>query len=527
MLGVMIDCSRNAVMTVAAVKEYVNLLEKMGYDTLMLYTEDTYVVDDEPYFGYMRGRYTKEELKEIDIYCRGKGVDLIPCIQTLAHLNGIFQVSDTYASIRDCDDILLIEDERTYQLIDHMFVSLAECFTSRKVHIGMDEADKVGLGVYLKKHGYEERFDLINRHLHKVCDIAGQYGFAPMIWSDMFCRLAAGTSGYYDGADLDKIRAKADLPKQISMVYWDYYSTDYEHYVKMIRTNHAFARPVIFAGGAWTWKGFMPDNALSFKTMEPALKACIEEGVEDVIMTMWGDDGAECSRLSVLPMLLYAAETMRGNTDMGFIKQKFAELTGMDWEDFMLLDQLDAEHGTHGNNPSKYLLYNDPFMGLSDYRVMPGDGEYYRGLRERLEQVKTAPQFCHMFDMAIALCKALEIKTELGIDTRKFYLAGDREGLRKIATEKYMDAEHKIEEFYNAFAIQWFMENKPFGFDIQDIRIGGLIWRLKQCRQRLLDYTDGKIDRIPELEETILENTNKPFWGTCATPNVVSHMYFG
>ena len=32
----------------------------------MLYTEDTYEVDGQPYFGYMRGRYSKEEMKEID-----------------------------------------------------------------------------------------------------------------------------------------------------------------------------------------------------------------------------------------------------------------------------------------------------------------------------------------------------------------------------------------------------------------------------------------------------------------------------
>ena len=34
----------------------------------MLYTEDTYEVDNEPYFGYMRGRYSADELRELDDY---------------------------------------------------------------------------------------------------------------------------------------------------------------------------------------------------------------------------------------------------------------------------------------------------------------------------------------------------------------------------------------------------------------------------------------------------------------------------
>ena len=68
MLGVMLDCSRNAVLKPEKVKEFARIIRKMGYDTLMLYTEDTYEIESQPYFGYLRGKYTKEELKDIDKY---------------------------------------------------------------------------------------------------------------------------------------------------------------------------------------------------------------------------------------------------------------------------------------------------------------------------------------------------------------------------------------------------------------------------------------------------------------------------
>ena len=164
-LGTMIDCSRNAVMSIAALKKWIDITSSLGYNTVMLYTEDTYEVDDNPYFGYLRGRYSKAELKEADTFCHENGVELIPCVQTLAHLNAIFKWQEVYGDINDTADILLADDEKTYNLIDKMFATLSQCFTSRKIHIGMDEAYMVGLGKYRDKHGDADRFDVINRHL--------------------------------------------------------------------------------------------------------------------------------------------------------------------------------------------------------------------------------------------------------------------------------------------------------------------------------------------------------------------------
>ena len=87
-LGVMIDMSRNAVMSVDALKKYFVCLQKMGYNCAMLYTEDTYEVEGEPYFGYMRGGYSMAQLRELDEYAASLGIELVPCIQTLAHLQG-------------------------------------------------------------------------------------------------------------------------------------------------------------------------------------------------------------------------------------------------------------------------------------------------------------------------------------------------------------------------------------------------------------------------------------------------------
>ena len=84
-LGVMIDVSRGAVLKVETVKDVMRTIAKMGYNRMMLYTEDTFLVDTYPYFGYMRGAYTEEELKEIVSYGEKLGIECVPCIETLSH----------------------------------------------------------------------------------------------------------------------------------------------------------------------------------------------------------------------------------------------------------------------------------------------------------------------------------------------------------------------------------------------------------------------------------------------------------
>ena len=87
MLCYMADNSRNAVFNIPSAKKMIRYLASMGYNSMMLYTEDTYEIPGYKYFGYMRGRFSAEELKELDGYADSFGIELIPCIQTLAHLD--------------------------------------------------------------------------------------------------------------------------------------------------------------------------------------------------------------------------------------------------------------------------------------------------------------------------------------------------------------------------------------------------------------------------------------------------------
>ena len=531
MRGVMVDCSRNAVMSVKAIKRFVLLLEKMNYDTLLLYIEDTYEVDSEPLFGHLRGRYSKEEIREIDSFCISHGIELIPCIQTLAHLNAVFKWHEEYDRINDCNDILLVDEADTYKLIARMFSSLADCVTSKKINIGMDEAFMMTFGRYRKKHGIGDRLEIILRHLNKVCDIAKKYGRQPMVWADMICTLAAQSSNYYDDLTVEKAKSMKGIPENVPLIYWDYAGTDYDLYTARIEKLSAFGSPVIFAGGAWGWNGFTPDNQFSIDNTKVAVKACMDNGIDDMFLTLWGDDGGECSRFALLPTLANVTGLCE-NKSLEQIKSDFYYITGMSYDDFMLLDLLDVamegdtlyQDRPYYNKFTKLWLYNDPFMGMADYRITGKENAHYKDVYNKLSAVKPTEDYRLLFGYAAALADLLSVKTELGVKTRNAYKANDKNLLLEIAERDYTAAMEKLNTFHRVYQKFWFSENKPYGFDIQDVRLGGLLKRLESCKNRLIDYCGGKTDSIPELEEPIIASARNASWGGMVSPNVITHI---
>lgn len=533
--GTMLDCSRNAVMTAESVKRWIDLTAKLGCNTLHLYMEDTYEVDGQPYFGHLRGRYSKAELKQIDAYAAAHGMQVIPCIQTLAHVNALFHWP-VYREIRDAADILLTGDERTYALVDGMFRTLRECLRTNIVNIGMDEADLLGLGKYLTLHGYRDRFSILMEHLRRVSEMAKKYGFELLMWGDMFFRLAGGDyfTNFNQDPKLGEIpeEVRQLVPENIHLVYWDYFSRDRQSYERNIDAHNAIKSGSWFAGGLWTWAGFAPHNTFSIATMREAMKACHAKGVENVVMTMWGDNGAECSKFAVLPALFTVSQMAQDIDDVETIHANFEREFGIPFEDFRALDLIGTQNDSAEAiyNPEKYLLYCDPFMGQFDNRVKSGDAAGYADCAARLAVYADHAEYGYLFRSLRALCAFLSVKADLGIRTRAAYLSGDKKAAKALCAD-YDAALERLDAFYAAYEQQWMHENKPQGFDVVDLRIGGQRQRLLHCRERLLAYAEGRLDRIEELEEPVLDccceekadgqATRAIFWHEIASANVI------
>lgn len=295
------------------------------------------------------------------------------------------------------------------------------------------------------------------------------------------------------------------------------------------------SKNVWFAGGAWGWHGFTPFNQHSIKNSIAALDACKENKVKNIFMTMWGNDGCESSNYALLPSLLYIAEYAKGNTDEERIKAKFKRIVGIDYDDFMLIDkpnQVDMNTTSKlPPNPVKYMFYSDYMSDFLDATVRDdvNSYEYYDDIAKKLYAVaKKSRKYGYLFDAAAKMCDVMKYKYELGKKTRTAYEKGDKTELERLAKIDYVEVAKDMRKFGAAFEKQWYKENKPQGFDVQDHRIGGMIYRTDACRRRILDYVAGKIDSIPEYEEALLNAYgNQPSsieaFKSYSTVNVISH----
>ncbi len=526
MLCYMADMSRNAVYNIPSAKRMIRYLALMGYDSLMLYTEDTYEVPEYPYFGHMRGRFSKDELREIDDYADMFGIEVIPCIQTLAHLSttlhwpGLRGFSDT-------GDIMMVGDENTYKFIDSCLKVCLECFRSRRINVGMDEAHALGLGRYLGKNGYRPATEIMLEHLERVVELCRENGLYPMIWSDMFFRMAFG--GQYrvrSGEIAEEVINK--VPEGLTIIYWDYYSLDEQIFSHMVDCHLKFKNPTAFAGGAWKWSGMAPHNRFSLASTKLQMDICSEKGLTNVIVTAWGDNGGEAAQFSVLPTMLYFAEHGYCHADPPAERLEARSMAcfNIGYEDFLTIDAPNELPGISLEagrplNPSRYLLYNDPLEGLLDAHMdaeTASDG--FMTAAQRLLLHGDHPQLGYMFTTLGELSLFLSMKCDVSLRLRRAYAEGDRIELAFIAQENIPEMLEQLDVFIEAYRNQWYLENKTFGFSVSELRLGGLKERLISTADRILGYLAGQYEKIEELEQPMLSFDGRSGEALAAQPYI-------
>lgn len=505
-LGVMLDASRNGVYRIDTLRDLILRAALMGIDTCMLYCEDTYEVPGEPFFGYLRGPYSRQELSGLDDFAAALGVEIFPCIQTLGHLERVLQWP-AYGELRDDERILLAGAPGTYELLEKMIAAASTPFRSRRINLGMDEASGIGQGRYKTLFGEKRPFDIMNEHLGKVRDLCAGLGLRPMIWSDMYFRLGSKTHGYYDPEWRLPEGVVEKIPRDVELVYWDYYHEDGDFYRNMIRKHRQLGSEPLVALGSWSWNRFWSELDYASRTIGPGMRACREEGVREVFLTNWGDDGMEVDIRSALPAWqLFAEYGWAEDPQEGAVTraaaQGFRGSTGGDYGAWIEASALDRPPGVRSRpvNPSKVLLYADELLGLwgPDFPV-EGLSAHYAALAERLEAAASAGGADARLGFPGLLARVLSKKTALRPRLVAAYRARDLSALRGIVASELPALLREVDELWRAHRVLWLSTYKPFGLEVLEARYGFVRTRLASLGERLADYLDGGAS-IPELE---------------------------
>ena len=515
-LGIMLDCSRNRVMTVEHLKSYLVRLSLMGYNQVLLYCEDTYELPGEPLFGYMRGAYSEKELREIDDFADCLGIEVIGCIELLGHMNQMLKWWH-YADVKDTAEVLLIDEPKTYELIEKAIAMWERALRSRRIHIGMDEAHDMGRGRYWDKFGTADHFELFNRHLDKVNRICKSHGLKAMIWSDMYFRIADRQNHdyYHDLPIPPEVAAK--IPRDVQLVYWDYYHEDKDFYLKMIQHHRDLGFEPPLGSGVWTWGPmFWYNKGLTERTALPGLAAAREARLKEVFFTMWGDDGAMCDYDSALAGLARCADVAFGGTaaDAAATARRFQAICGASYDGVQLAGELQDRvfrfknaKGVEVGAPAGLLFFDDPLLGIGmeTFKAAAGDPQVEQKMLERLKQCQNHLRHfrstaCGDFPNLNNFLRAMILKLELRMRLTAAYDARDRQQLKHLATMGVRNLQTALDKFAKSARKQWLATTKPFGLEVLDSRIATLSARLDTLAMRVKDFVAGKVDKLEELE---------------------------
>jgi len=508
-IGPMLDVSRGGVMNVDGVKKMIDKVSTLGMNMLMLYTEAHFEMEKYPLFGYMIGKYKISELWEIDRYGDEHGVEIIPCVQTLGHLEKYMKYGEVPS---ENSRVLLCGDERTYEFIEEIVKTMSIAFKSRNIHIGMDEAEGLGMGNYFKKHGLCDKGEILNKHLRRVIDITKKYGYEPMMWSDMYYSTISGSDYYKRGYEIPESVIDG-APEDIMHVYWDYYHCDYEFYEEKLTQEARFKNKIGFAGGVWTWDGFLPNFSHTYNTMKPALECSIDRNIDFMLATLWGNDGCETDyHLALSGLAIFSEYCYRGKEctkDEIFEVSKYICGEGEELT-YAISDFWMGESGAE--RVGKGIIYSDllidTYCRTTDFDAVL---KTYGKALEIIEKHKDIEGYSYYK----AVFEAAFVKAEIMGKLRHSYKSGDTETIKIISSSLIPDLRIKLRKMYEEFKKRWFMHYKAVGFERFPARFGGMDLRLEYVNETLCKYLNGEIMQIEELEEEV-NHTLKQTWKDAA-----------
>ena len=494
--GTMVDLSRNAVFKVDYFKQVLYKKALLGFNVVWLYMEDVYTLEDYPKFGYLRGRYTLNQLKELDDYANYLGIELVPCIQTLGHM-GQFLRWPSSAPFKDQSDVLMMRE--SIPLIHAMISFCKKAFRTTQIHVGMDETFGFGFGQHYKKYGYEDPESLFIEHLNTVNNICLNVGYKDvLIWSDMFFRHRSQTNYYYDTEITFDQAFIQKIPNNVGLVYWDYYNHKPDIYDKMLQKHLQMNRRVVMASGVWIWTKLAYDHEQTKRTAALAIDATKELGIKEIIFTQWQDDGAyvdyETSFHGLFDVTQWACEHKVSEDYLLY-------LTHNSLNNHLSISQVNRL----GFDPVR-LLWDDLCLGIYLNDLVGYDSSklatYIRKTKHHIKNMRQIDAYHHRL-IAEVLCVKLEIRVSI----LEGYFTTYDFSHTMVLLKRF---KRLMSSLVNSFDEMWHNRYTPFGLEVLQTRLFAQIKRAEELAYWIHAYSNKEIDRIPFLEETL---SKEPYIG--------------
>ncbi|MCI4437783.1 MAG: beta-N-acetylhexosaminidase, partial [Ignisphaera sp.] len=451
--GFHLDVARGGVPTVDYLKKLLKWLFLLKYNYLALYLEDLFPWERYPDIGVHRGRYTRDELREVIEYGQRLGIEVFPSLELLGHMENILMLPPymRYSEWHNPGEgVLNVADEEARRFGLNLLEEVLDFFPSRYIHIGGDETWALGRGKSLDVTGVFRGPELYEEYTRLLVEAVARRGKVPMIWGDMI------RAAYLRESEKALWRRVLESPiwREAVIANWDYSPRDIEHFRKVIRELSEKGLKQVVAPGLWNWNRFYPDYVTALTNLRNFLTAAREDqSVIGFLVTAWGDDGSECLFTYLNPLILAAMEIAEGS---GSWEEKWIALTG---EDRRVTEarKIFGEVDTVVNEWSTRWGFWLPKQVLLKTRTLRMYEKYLP--KELLDRLRKD------LEKALEASKGVELPKELQF-IKEFYEATLKALNGSIRVSDYI----RLAEMYRDL---WLSERKPHGLE----EVIGKFWR--------------------------------------------------
>lgn len=283
--GFMMDLGHGQLLRVAEIERQIDHLARFKANQYYFYSEATIELD-----GYElvnpKGRYTRDEIRDIIGYARQRHVDVVPCLELYGHLHDLFRVEQF-------SDLSLLRyggefdprNPKVLQVLDGLVEQTAKLFESPWYHVGFDEPWALGkIGATEGTDPFRVYIDVL-RH---VAEQAQKHNKRLMFWADML-----------SGARIFSAHPEliSELPKGTIAVPWVY--DDRPDFVPYLEPLAKANIPTVSAPGVWNWNEVFPDYHKSFRNINGLVGTGKRYNTLGSLTTGWTDSAQTIYRMSL------------------------------------------------------------------------------------------------------------------------------------------------------------------------------------------------------------------------------------
>ena len=290
--GVMLDISRDKVPTMATLQSMIDRLASLKVNQVQLYAEHTFAYSNHHEVHAAASPLDAGEIRELDEFCAARHVELVPNQNCLGHMNR-WLAHERYRGLAIepngfVDPYGITRAPMTIEptnpgslaLVRELLGELLPLFSSRRVHVGLDEAWEL-------PHARIGDFLGWVRTLRALPELAGR---EMLMWGDMVT------------ARPDDI---AGLPDGVTVCEWGY--DDGHPFDQRCGALAAAGVPFWVAPGTSSWMSILGRISNAMADCRQAAAAALAHGGGGFLNTDWGDCGHMQQAVVSEPGLAYGA----------------------------------------------------------------------------------------------------------------------------------------------------------------------------------------------------------------------------